>query len=100
VDVEFRTKHLEECFRREAAARQAWGATIARRYIERILIIQSAKDIGDLFRVPPLRFHALKGGRQGQYAMTLVDRWRLIVTLGGEEVTVVRVEEVSKHYGD
>lgn len=44
--------------------------------------------------------HALKGDRQGQCSLTLVGRWRLIITVRDEAMTVVRVEEVSKHYGD
>lgn len=101
MEVQFSTDQLEKCFRREARGRRAWGEAVARRYIQRIQIIQAAKTLADLYAVPSLRFHVLKGDREGQYAMTLTGYWRLIVTVPGESgSSVVRVEEVSKHYDD
>jgi proteic killer suppression protein len=50
--------------------------------------------------LPGLRFHALAGSREGQYAINLNGFYRLIVSLEGAELQIVRVEEVSKHYGD
>ena len=60
----------------------------------------AAESIEDLHRIPVLRVHGLKGDRQGQYALWLTARARLIVTFTGEAQTTVRIEEVSKHYGD
>lgn len=51
----------------------------------------------DLYQSAPLRFHALHGPKEGRYALTLHDRWRMEVTLDGD---TLRVEEVSNHYGD
>ena len=47
-----------------------------------------------------LDFHALVGRRKGQYAIRLDGFHRLIVTFQDRTMTVVRVEEVSKHYED
>ena len=41
-----------------------------------------------------------EGERKGQYAIRLGDRERLIVAFLDTELTVVRIEEVSQHYGD
>ena len=99
MEVTFRTSKLEACFRSWGLGQRAWGADVARRYVERINILQSARGLGDLHAIPSLRLHPLTGRRQGQLAMTLTGRWRLIVTVGSA-ATVVRVEEVSKHYDD
>ena len=56
--------------------------------------------MADLYAIRALRLHPLTGRRKGQLAMTLTGRWRLIVTVGSDAMTVVRVEEVSKHYDD
>jgi proteic killer suppression protein len=56
--------------------------------------------VEDLFRMPPLRFHPLKGDREGQFALTLIDRFRLIVSFPDQDRKTVQVEEVSAHYGD
>ena len=51
-------------------------------------------------RLPGLDCHPLKGERAGQYAVTLLGRWRLVFTLQGNTAEIIRIEEVSKHYGD
>ena len=50
-----------------------------------------------LFDIASLRLHPLTGDRQGQYALTLTGRWRLILTVAGDTAII---EEVSSHYGD
>lgn len=39
MEVEFRSTQLEECFRYAAKAVRAWGKEVARRYVERIVIL-------------------------------------------------------------
>ncbi len=100
MQVEFRTKRLRKCYVESAAAAREWGDKIARRYIERVNVLKAARSLDDLHKIPPLRFHPLKGERQGQHAITLIDRWRMVVTFRGDAMTIVRIEEVSAHYGD
>jgi toxin HigB-1 len=100
VQVEFRTVRLRTCYTDSAAAVREWGDKVGRRYIERVNVLKAAKAADDLHKIPPLRFHPLKGNRQGRHAMTLIDRWRLVVSFRDDALTVVRVEEVTKHYGD
>jgi len=83
-----------------SAAVREWGEKVARRYIERVNVLKAAKTADDLYKVAVLRFHPLKGDRQGQYSITLVDRWRMVVTFRDDALTVVRIEEVSAHYGN
>ncbi len=99
MQVEFRTK-LRDCYADVTKATREWGAKVARRYIERVNILKAAKTADDLYKVVVLRFHPLTGNKKGLYALTLVDRWRMVVTFRDKEMTVVRVEEVSAHYGD
>jgi proteic killer suppression protein len=100
VQVKFRTTQLQRCYESPTKAIQKWGAEVGRRYVQRIDILYAAETIEDLYRIPVLRFHPLKGNRQGQYALWLTARARLIVTFTGEAETTVWIEEVSKHYGD
>ena len=57
----------------------------------------SAQTLGQL---RSLRFHALEGERKDEYAVDLDDAWRLVMTFEDKGMTIVRVEEVIKHYGD
>jgi len=56
--------------------------------------------MGEVRKLPGLDCHPLKGGRSGQFGIIIHDRWRLIISLRGERAEIVRIEEVSKHYGD
>ena len=100
MEIQFRTKRLEECYLQYKVAVRAFGDEVARRYIQRINIIKATRSTDELRRLPGLRFHALSGTRQGQYAINLTGFYRLIVTLQGATLEVVQIEEVSKHYGD
>lgn len=77
-----------------------FGKDVARRYIERINIIKQTASLEELARLPALRCHPLKGDRAGYHAVTLTGFMRLIFSLEGDALTIVRIEEVSKHYDD
>ena len=100
MEVRFRTRRLEQCYLEFRLANREFGAEVARRYIQRIQIVKNTRSVDELRRLPALLFHALSGAWEGQYAINLTGFYRLIVTLEGAELQIVRVEEVSKHYGD
>jgi len=100
MEVTFRTRKLKREYMCSKKAARAYGAEVARRYIERINIIKSAADIEELEKLPAIDCHPLKGNRRGKWAVKLTGYMRLIFTLQGENFEVVRIEEVSKHYGD
>ena len=100
MQIEFRTRRLRSCYTDSATGAREWGDKIARRYIERVNVLKASKSADDLHKIAALRFHPLKGGRQGQHSITLGGRWRMVVIFRDDALTVVRIEEVSAHYGD
>ncbi|WP_299428148.1 type II toxin-antitoxin system RelE/ParE family toxin [uncultured Meiothermus sp.] len=100
MQVRFRDKKLERCFLEHKKATREFGEQVARRFIQRVDILQNAPDYDTLMKLPGLRCHPLKGKRAGQWAITLVDRWRLIFTFKDDTRTIVQIEEVSNHYDD
>lgn len=100
MQVIFRTRKLEREYTQSKKAFKSYGEKVGRKYIQRINIIKQAKDIDELHVLPGLRCHPLKGNRAGQYAINLTEFYRLIFTLEGNSLEIVRIEEVSKHYGD
>ena len=100
VEVQFRTRKLQQQYEDYREAEKAYGVQVARRYVERVNILKQSRDFAELQRLPALRCHPLKGDRQGQWAVKLTGSYRLILTLAGERLEIARVEEVSKHYGD
>jgi plasmid maintenance system killer protein len=100
VQVEFRTNRLRACSAKSSEGAREWGEKVGRKYIDRVNVLKHAKSADDLHAIAPLRFHVLKGDRQGQHSITLIGRWRMVVTFRDDALTIVRVEEVSQHYGD
>jgi proteic killer suppression protein len=100
MELQFRTRRLQKQYENAREARKAYSEEVARRYIERINIIKATHDIEELQELPGLRCHELKGTRQGQWAVKLTGFYRLIFTLAGEQLQIVCIEEVSKHYDD
>jgi proteic killer suppression protein len=100
VEIIFKTKHLEKCYLDHLRGFRTWGPEVARKYIQRIDLLQEAADMDEVRRLPGLDCHPLKGRRKGQFGITVHGRWRLIFSLQGDKATIIRVEEVSKHYGD
>lgn len=100
MEVIFRTKKLETCYMDHLQGQRAWGPEVGRKYIQRIDLLQEASDMAEVRKLPGLDCHPLKGGRKGQFRVILHGRWRLIFSLHGDKARIIRVEEVSKHYGD
>ena len=100
MEVRFKTNKLEKCYKESKRAEREFGQQVGRRYIQRVTIIKNTRSIDDLRELPGLRCHPLKGDRQGQWAINLTGRYRLIFILEGEALEIARIEEVSKHYDD
>lgn len=100
MEVRFRTNKLRKCYEQRKEAVKAFGPEVAKRYVMRVNIIKRSHDLEELQQQRTLRCHALKHDRKGQYAISLTGFYRLIFTLEGDSLSIVRIEEVSKHYED
>lgn len=98
MQVRFRTDQLQQAFENQARRVRLWGEQIARRYVQRVQILQAAESVDDLFKIPSLKLHPLAARRKGQYALVLQSQMRLIISFGDPAMTAVWVEEVSNHY--
>lgn len=99
MQVSFRTSQLRRAFEESKQGVRLRGEAVARKYIMRVVTRESARDFDEVRSLVSLRAHPLRGTREGQWALDLTARYRLIVRLSndGEEVVI---EEVSSHYGD
>lgn len=97
MGVRFASNRLERCADDYLEAVREWGAPVARRYIARVRVLRDAAAFRDLWGNRSLRLHSLSGQRQGQYAIDLTNRWRLIVVPGMAGNGLV-IAEVTQHY--
>ena len=99
MEITFRTRQLRRCYEESARAIQLWGPDVARKFIARIKQLQAIANFQQAYHLRAMELHPLKGARKGELSITLTGRWRLIVTKGENEESVI-IEEVSNHYGD
>ena len=95
----FDNQTLKDRYEDVNKATRAWGPQVARRYIQRIEQIQAMPTFHSLFSIQSLRLHPPKGNRRGQFALTLIGRYLLIIERDDSSDTVL-VSEVSNHYDD
>jgi plasmid maintenance system killer protein len=98
LEIRFKNRQLQQCYQEESRARRKWGNKLGRLYVLRINQLMACLTVGDLSALPQLRFHPLKGQLDGLYVVDLDGPTRLVFSFADEAKTVVRVEEVSKHY--
>jgi plasmid maintenance system killer protein len=96
MKIAFSSNMLERCATDEREAIREWGPLIGRWYVQRVAVVAGVRTSHELFQVKALRLHPLKGKLAGQYALTIKDRWRLIILPLSQ--TEVLIREVSKHY--
>ena len=99
MEIEFRNKSMKSRYDDPSKAIREWGKQIGERYIRVITHIMAVQDFWELYDVPSLRLHQLKGNRRGDYSLRLNVQMRLIVEHDEARRTVI-VKEVSKYYGD
>ena len=97
--VAFLTSKLRRPYEDSSYATRLWGEAVAHKYILRTEVIYAAADFDVLRRIKALRLHPLDPPRDGQWAMDLTGRWRLIVIPLTDEDEVT-MWEVTNHYGD
>lgn len=100
MEVRFKTNKLQKQYENSKDAIKAYGVDVAKRYIQRVNILKSAKSFDDLYTIPQLKFHQLTGSRNGEFAISLTGFYRLIITKEGDIFDIAKIEEVSKHYDD
>jgi len=100
LEVRFKTKRLQKQYENHKVARKDYDKQVAKRYIQRVIILKSAKSFEDLYKIPQLKFHPLTGNRDGEFAISLTGFYRLIITNDGDACDIAKIEEVSKHYDD
>ena len=100
MQIIFKTPKLEKQYESSQKAIRAYGAQVGRKFINRINILKSAKDLPVIMGISVLRCHPLSGNRDGFHSITLHGRWRLILKIDESTPGIVGVEEVSNHYDD
>ena len=98
MKVTYANRTLERCASDLKRARKEWRpAGVAEAYIDRVPVLIAIDRLDRLYQFRGFGFHALHGKREGQYAISLVDGWRLIFQYYAVEEEIFIVEVVDYH---
>ena len=98
MEVIYKNRRLQRVCTNIDAASRKYGNRMAELIRIRIRQIKSADDIESLLAEKLGRCHALKGDRQGQYAMDLVHPYRLVFERLGEVIQIARIVEITDYH--
>ncbi len=98
MEIEYRTKKLERICTDASVAKKEYSIEMAERIQMRIDQIRSSESIEFMVKFKIGRCHALKGNRAGQYAIDLIQPYRLIFEKNDKEIRIVRIIEITDYH--
>lgn len=112
MHIEYKNGKVQEQCTDLKRAKRDFSEKAAKKLLKLINYIENAVNLSDLTNFPSYNFHDLKGNLEGFYAIDIDGRksqYRLVVSFNEEDISrvfsepasieVIKVEEVSKHYG-
>lgn len=111
MDIIFATTKLKKVCNTLQNLQREYGAQKAKKIKQRLYELSAAETLADMSHLPPARCHALTGERAGQFAVTTMQRYRIIFepanhpvpnledgSIDRTKVTAVRILDVNIDY--
>lgn len=96
--IKYKSKKIEKVCTSAYEAQKKYGADMAAVIQQRVAEIESSEAVECMVRHRIGRCHPLKGNREGQYALDLVQPHRLIFSVEENSVEIARIEEIVIDY--
>ena len=98
LEVRYKTKQLEKvCTSRKEAVKK-YNDNMAEKIFTRIGQIEATDSIDDLVKYSIGRCHSLSGNRNNQFAMDLVQPFRLVFINVGDTVHIAQIIEITDYH--
>ena len=111
--IDFKNKKLKEICSNFKSATIKFGEKNARKLMQRLNELNASENLAIFIKLPQTGFHELRGNRKGQYAVNLIQPFRLIFItkidenefnwkLSGleyyEQITTIKILEVKDYH--
>lgn len=96
--ITYNNKKIEDLCTNAELATKKLGKAQAKKLKLRLVQIQATDCIEDLIMYNIGGCHKLVGDRSGQYAMHLLEPYRLIFNVAGEEVEIANIIEIVDYH--
>jgi len=102
LTIEFKNKQLLTLYKKGKSKKYTLNKAVLNNFFSVVVILESAKDIYDLWNLPSLNFEKMQGFKS-RYSVRLNKKYRLEMTIEwtNEELTIgiIGLEDISNHYG-
>jgi plasmid maintenance system killer protein len=103
MEVTLKTKELTELYTTGKSKRNWIPQDIAQKFVRRVIQIQAAENIYDLWNIKSFNFERMQGTKN-QFSIRISLKWRSRMTIDFEDEEKTRgavlVEDISPHYND
>ena len=98
MQIEYKSSGLERVCTNAHEAEKKHGKNMAEKIHQRIDEITAADSVEILIQYKIGGCHILKGDRKKQYAMVLIQPYRLVFEMKGSEIQIVRIIEIIDYH--
>lgn len=98
MQIDYRTRKLEKVCTVAHEAEKQYGSEMAERIQQRIDEISSAISVEMMIQFRIGRCHLLKGNRKNQYAVDLVQPYRLVFEKRENEIQIAYITEIVDYH--
>lgn len=98
MDITYKNRRIEKECTDAKVSDKRYGKEMSVRIQMRIDQIQSADNVEELILFRIGRCHQLTGDRKGQYAMDLIQPYRLIFEKHGDEIQIAHITEIVDYH--
>jgi len=98
LQIEYKSRGLKKVCTNAHEAEKKYGKKMTAKIHQRIDEITAANSVEMLIQYKIGGCHILKGDRKKQYAMVLIQPYRLVFEMNGSEIQIVRVIEIIDYH--
>ena len=98
MQVEYKTNKLEKICTIYEEAKKKYGDKMAEKIHQRIDEITTAESVEFMVQFRLGRCHALVGDRKGEYAVDLIQPYRLIFEKVGDNIQIAKIVEIADYH--
>jgi proteic killer suppression protein len=108
MNIDYKSRKLRKICEDPSNAQKEYGKQIGNKITQRVGELIAADCLDDISKIPAAELHSLEGTRSNQFAVTLVQPFRLVFSAVSEdkvsitslkEIKIIRIEEVVNYHG-
>lgn len=98
MQISYKNKGIEKVCTDASEATKKHGGIMAEKIIQRINEISSAESVEFMIKYKIGRCHPLKNNRKGEYAVDLVNPYRLVFRIKTDEIEIANICEIVDYH--